>query len=315
VKGIADEQRAGEAGAYAALLGLATRDSALLRAQRIAVLQRLAGNRAVAALVGRAATRRASTASGRWTDPTTGTPITRSRRRGHDVQRRKEPGEGSEEGGVLLDEGPAPLTPKERLSGAHWKKIADDRWGGATPSISELEASFAADLQAFLDMLKANHIDYKLQSGYRPPQRSYLFHYCVLVAKGKIAPRAVPPMDGVDIIWDHGNVAASRKGAADLAAAFGLVGVAAHPSNHNSGKAVDMAFDFSANPTNTITYVRKGKTITRKLKIGDEAIVGRSSRGRSISNIGSRALSKAGADFGVHRALDNDIVHWSRSGR
>jgi len=231
------------------------------------------------------------------------------------VQRRTEPGWGSEVGGVYTgSEGPS-LTDQERLSGAHWKQIADDRWGGATPDIAELESSFGADLTAFLDVLAANNITYQLESGYRPPQRSYLFHYCVKVAKGKITPSKVPAMDGVDIVWDHGNLGASKAGAQAVADAFGLVGVAAHPSNHNAGTAVDMKLDFSGNSSNKITYSVGGKSITRTIKTSDEARVGVSARGKSISGIASRELSKAGADFGVKRAVDSDIVHWSRSGR
>ena len=37
-------------------------------------------------------------------------------------------------------------------------------------------------------------------------------------------------MAGVDIIWDHGNDAASRQAAEELADTFGLVGVAALPA-------------------------------------------------------------------------------------
>jgi hypothetical protein len=206
------------------------------------------------------------------------------------------------------------LTAAQRLSGAHWKKIADDNWGGATPNIAELESSFGSDLTKFLDMLAANNITYSLASGYRPPERSYLFHYCVKVAKGKIAPKDVPAMAGVDIVWDHGNAAASKAGAQALADAFGLVGVAAHPSNHNAGTAVDMKLDFSGNKSNKLTYNIGGKTITRTIKTSDEARVGVSAKGKSISGIGSRELSKAGADFGVKRAVDSDIVHWSRTG-
>ena len=273
------------------LVSLAVIDPALIPGDGIDALQRTVGNQAVVELLdGRAG-----------------------------VQRRKEPGPGSSEGGVYSDgpaepAAPAALTAAQRLSGAHWKKIADDNWGGATPDIAELESSFGADLTKFLDMLAANNITYSLESGYRPPQRSYLFHWCVKVAKGKVAPKDVPAMDGVDIVWDHGNAAASRAGAQALADAFGLVGVAAHPSNHNAGTAVDMKLDFSGNPGNKLTYTIGGKTITRTIKTSDEARVGVSAKGKSISNIGGRELSKAGADFGVKRAVDSDIVHWSRTG-
>ncbi|HEV8545577.1 MAG TPA: hypothetical protein VGQ64_04755 [Candidatus Limnocylindrales bacterium] len=231
------------------------------------------------------------------------------------IQRRKEPGEGSSEGGVYPAEGPAALTDEERLSGPHWKAIADARWGGATPNIAELESGFGTDLQRFIDMLAANKIVVKLQSGLRPPQRAYLFHYCVKIWKGKIAPKDVPAMDGVDIIWDHGNDAASRKAAEELADKFELVGVAALKSNHSAGTAIDMTMDFSGNTTNTLEYELDGKTVKRTIKVDDEALTGQKNRGKSISGIGKRELSKGGADFGVKRAVDNDIVHWSRSGR
>ena len=284
---------------------MAAHDPALLPGDGVDVLQRTAGNQAVVELLdGRAGIQRQ--------------PRTEPRRdtQRPDVQRRKEPGWGSSEGGVYVgfEPEPAALTAEQRLSGAHWKQIADDRWGGATPNIAELESSFGSDLTAFLDMLAANNITYSLASGYRPPQRSYLFHWCVKVAKGTIAPSKVPAMDRVDIVWDHGSAAASRAGAQALADEFGLVGVAAHPSNHNSGTAVDMKLDFSANSTNKLTYTVGGKTVTRTIKTSDEARVGVSAKGKSISGIGSRELSKAGADFGVKRAVDSDIVHWSRTG-
>jgi hypothetical protein len=231
------------------------------------------------------------------------------------IQRRKEPGEGSEEGGVYPEEGPAPLTREERLSGAHWNKIATDRWGGATPNIAELESGFGSDLQKFMDMLRANNIKPKLTSAFRPKQRSYLFHWCLEVANGRMAPKDVPTMEGVEINWDHGNEAKSRQAAQALAVSFGLVGVAALTSNHNSGLAADMVMDFKGNTTNTITYKIGSRTVTRTIKVDDEAIDGEKNAKKVISNIGAREFSKAGADFGVKRAIDNDIVHWSRSGR
>jgi hypothetical protein len=237
------------------------------------------------------------------------------------VQRWVEPSEGGT-GGVYRGgigsgqaQAPAALTQAERLSGPHWKAIADERWGGATPNISDLEAGFAGDLQGFLDMLAANGITYKFASGLRPPQRAYLFHWCVKVWKGTVAPKDVPAMAGVDIIWDHGNDATSRKAAEELADEFDLVGVAALHSNHETGTAMDMAFNFTGNPNNEITYQLDGKTVTRKLKVDDEAVTSRKNKGRVISNIANRELSKAGADFGVKRVIDNDIVHWSRTGR
>ena len=219
---------------------------------------------------------------------------------------------GSEEGGVYSD-APAELTAAERLSGAHWLGIANSRWANST-SLSDLDSGFSADLLTFVSVLNANGIRYVITAGYRPPERSFLFKWCLEVANGTTAPADVPAMAGVEINWDHGTSAKSRKAAREMADAFGLVGVASHPSNHNGGTAVDMKMDFSGNTTNKLVYTVGTKQVTRTIKTGDEATIGVSSKGKSISSIGSRELSKAGADFGVKRALDHDIVHWSRTG-
>ncbi len=226
------------------------------------------------------------------------------------VQRWKEPGEGSSEGGIISHPTPAPA-PDPRLSGAHWKAIADANWPNGD-QISDLEAGFGADLQSFISMLAANGIVAEMTAGLRPPQRSFLFHWCLEVASGRTAPADVPAMAGVDIVWDHGTTAKSRKAAQEMADKFGLVGVAAHPSNHNDGKAADMKMNF--NGKTTLTYKVGANQVTRTIKINDEAISGQSAKGKKITNIESRELSKAGADFGVKRAVDSDIVHWSRTG-
>ena len=138
-----------------------------------------------------------------------------------------------------------------------------------------------------------------ITAGLRPPERSFLFHWCLKVANGTTAPADVPAMAGVDIVWDHGTKAKSRQAAKEMADAFGLVGVAAHPSNHNGGTAIDMKLELSGNSNNKLTYTLGTKSVTRTIKTDGEAKVGESSKGKSISSIGSRQLSKAGADFGV----------------
>lgn len=205
---------------------------------------------------------------------------------------------------------------KKRRSGKHWKAIADEKWPGST-SVDKLSDAFRPKAQAFLAMLEANRISYDISATLRPKERSYLFHYCLEVSSGRMKAKDVPSLEGVDIHWDHGDDAKSKAGAEEMASAFGLVGIAAHPSNHNSGDAMDMKLDFSKNTKdakNELTYKVGDKDVTRTIKIDDEAKVGESATGKQIAGIGDRELSKAGADFGVKRAIDKDIVHWSLTG-
>ena len=217
----------------------------------------------------------------------------------------------------------APDAPKadeaeaKRLSGKHWKEIADKNWPGST-KVEDLSDDFKPKVQAFLKVLDANSITYDISATLRPKGRSYLFHYCLEIASGREKdPKNVPKETGVDINWDHGDAAKSKAAAQEMADAFGLVGVAAHPSNHNKGEAIDMKMDFSKNTKdkkNVLAYQLAGKEVKREIQIDDEATIGKSASGKTIANIEDRELSKAGADFGLKRQIDSDIVHWSLTG-
>jgi hypothetical protein len=220
----------------------------------------------------------------------------------------------------------APDAPKaddaeaKRLSGKHWQKIADEKWSDPL-SKDKLSDDFKPKVTAFLKMLTDNGIKHEVTASLRPPQRSYLFHYCLEIASGREKdPKNVPKETGVDINWDHGDLAKSKAAAEELATAFGLsaTGVAAHPSNHNKGDAIDLKFDFSKNTKdgkNALAYMLDGKDVKREIQIDDEATIGKKASDKTIANIEDRELSKAGADFGLMRQIDNDIVHWSLTGR
>jgi hypothetical protein len=218
--------------------------------------------------------------------------------------------------------GTAPVTPPApdpaKLSGAQWKATADSKWADSS-SLSDLDSGFKASMDKFLEMPGANNITTGEYTTKRPAERAYLLHYSVEVKNGTTAPKDVPKKDGVDIIWDHGDDAKSKKAAGEMVDAFGIVGPAALVSNHIAGNAIDMKFDFTKmvkdkDGNYTITYKKDGKDVSRTLKIDDEAVIGVKAKGKSISSIGDRELSKAGEDFGVKRHIDNDIVHWSTTG-
>jgi hypothetical protein len=213
---------------------------------------------------------------------------------------------------------PAPTVDPAKLSGAQWKATADAKWADSD-SLDTLNAPFKASMDKFLEMLTANNITTGEYTTKRPEERAYLLHFAVDVKNGATAPKDVPKKDGVDIIWDHGDDAKSKKAAEEMADAFKIVGPAALISNHIAGNAIDMKFDFTKmvkdkDANYTITYKKDGKDVSRPLKIDDEAVLGVAAKGRTISSIADRELSKAGEDFGVKRHIDTDIVHWSTTG-
>jgi hypothetical protein len=211
-----------------------------------------------------------------------------------------------------------PAVDATKLSGAHWKATADAKWADSD-SLDTLNAPFKASMDKFLEMLTANNITTGEYTTKRPEERAYLLHFSVEVKNGTTAPKDVPKKDGVDIVWDHTDDAKSKKAAGEMVDAFKIVGPAALVSNHIAGNAIDMKFDFTKmvkdkDGNYTITYKKDGKDVTRTLKIDDEAVLGVAAKGKSISSIEDRELSKAGEDFGVKRHIDNDIVHWSTTG-
>lgn len=207
----------------------------------------------------------------------------------------------------------------QRLSGKHWQSTASLKWPESS-LIEDLSDEFRPSGQSFIAMLKENSIEVEVSSTLRPAERAYLYHYCLEVAAGRVPPDKVEKLATVDIDWDHGDIEKSKTAAKEMADAFGLVGVAAYPSNHSGGNALDMKMNFSGNAKdgkNTIVYkvAQSDKdTVARELKVDDEAIIGVSARGKKIADIANRDLSKAGKDFGAIRAIAKDIVHWSLDG-
>ncbi len=206
----------------------------------------------------------------------------------------------------------------KRLSGKHWVEKADKDWP-TSDQVDTLSEEFKPKVQAFLAVLDTNKVTYDISATRRPLQRSYLFKSCLDVAAGRVKPSEVPKETGVDINWDHGDDTKSKAAAQEMAKGFGLVGRAAHPTLHNTGDAIDMKMGFGKvakkDDKPIIKYKLGDKEVTRDLEIDDEATIGVSAANKEITNIEGRELSKAGADFGVIRMIDDDIVHWSKNGR
>jgi hypothetical protein len=185
-------------------------------------------------------------------------------------------------------------------SGKYWVRWADKN-AKNSDSVDDLTDPFKTNVKAFIDALKAAGATVKVKATRRDAKRAYLFHWSWLIALGKKKPSAATSMGGVDIEWDHGDLARSKAGAREMVDGFGL---AVPPkstvapsltSNHIAGKAIDM----------DITW--KG-TLKVKNKDGTVAHV------PFMSDVNhNKKLHAVGATYAVKK-LKTDVPHWSSDG-
>ncbi len=180
---------------------------------------------------------------------------------------------------------------EEELSGSFWvSRFPTSR------AIKDLARPFATKVEEFVAAMKAGGAEVRISATYRPRERAYLMHWAWQIAKGKVAPGAVPPMPGVAIKWTHASEAKSRTAARQMVAAYGMVHVAALNSRHTERAAIDMTITWSG----PLTIARKGggvTTITTQPRNG-----------------GNSQLVAIGAGYGVFK-LVTDPPHWSDDGR
>lgn len=174
-------------------------------------------------------------------------------------------------------------------SGAQWcARFPSSR------SVDDLTEPFRTSVRAFLAALAAAKLPATVTVGatLRPPQRAYLMHWAWAIAHHQVQPAHVPPMPGVDILWDHPDAVAAAQA---MVKGYGMVFAAALNSGHTTGKAVDM----------DITW------------IGSLAIQDHSGAVHTITagprDNSNRELQKVALSFGVHK-LSSDPPHWSIDG-
>jgi hypothetical protein len=163
---------------------------------------------------------------------------------------------------------------------------------------SDLANPFRTNFEAFLTAMKASGMTIKITATLRPKQRAYLMHYSWMIAKGKIAPADVPPMIGVDIIWNHNH---AKQGAQEMVDGYGINNLGVPPSltsRHIEGRAVDTVLSWNGD---IHVKQRDGTPI---------AII---SEPRNSTH---PALIAVGATYGViHlKPAFADKVHWSDDG-
>lgn len=182
------------------------------------------------------------------------------------------------------------------LSGSAWWRANQGRFPNST-SIDDLEPGFRSNVERFIDSLREAGASVVVSTTRRNATRAALMHYSWTVAYGETAPADVPPIAGVDIQWDHGDLDASRAAAMEMVKLFDMAYVAALRSNHIAGKAIDMTISWNGelvlrNPAPLLTRIASRPW---------------SGQNRELQDV-------AATTFDV-RKLRTDPPHWSYNGR
>ncbi len=199
---------------------------------------------------------------------------------------------------TLSGAGTAGATPGSntgRLSGAAWWRANQARFPNSS-DLSTLDVGFRQKVDKFLAAMKAAGLSIQVRSTRRSKVRCYLMHYSWQVAKGLTSPDEVPAEPGCDIVWDHGNEEASRKGADEMLDLFGIVFKPSLTSRHIAGLAIDMNISWS------------GPAKMRDAA-GKEVALGAPPTGS-----GNTRLHDVGKSYGVIKNVA-DKPHWSDTGR
>lgn len=206
---------------------------------------------------------------------------------------------GTAGAGAGADAAAAAATDTKVLSGASW--VSEYPTG---TTIAELtDATFKDNVQAFHDAMIAaatpeNNLSISISATYRPVERAHLMHYCFKVHNGTTTPAAANTASnaaGININWDHGNLATSKAKAGEMKTAYDIAYAPALTSRHTEGKAIDWTITWSG----SLMIAKKGET-TKLDCTGNGAT--------------SANLRQVGASYGVHK-LVSDPPHWSTDGK
>ena len=182
------------------------------------------------------------------------------------------------------------------LSGVKWA----NRFPGSIAT-RDLSGNFRLAVEEFIYAMKQAGMKVVINSAYRPSKRSYLMHYSWRIAKNGLDPKKVPPMQGVDINWDHGTKEESVKAAREMTIAFDTHTLQTKPairSQHNFGLAIDINVSWEK---------------TTEIKDAAGNLVKINTLPRTGMN---KQLAAVGKTYGVqkYRGPGRDFPHWSNNG-
>ena len=186
-------------------------------------------------------------------------------------------------------------------SGKYWVTWANTH-AKNSQKVDDLELSFRTNVKAFIKALTDAGATVDVTTTKRSDKRAYLFHWSWKISQGKCKPADAKKMIGVDIDWDHGDLAKSKAGALEMVTGFGLavpprsINPPSLSSNHIAGKAIDMTIKW----TGTIKVKKKDNTevsVTYSPNVNANTV-----------------LHAIGDSYGVKK-LKTDAPHWSYNGR
>ena len=122
-------------------------------------------------------------------------------------------------------------------------------------------------------------------------------HRCPRTSNGTTTPAAAntaAAAAGININWDHGNLATSKAKAGEMVTGYDIAYAPALNSRHTEGKAIDWTITW----TGSLMIAKKDETT--KLDC-------------TGSGSSSGYPHKVGASYGVHK-LVSDPPHWSTDG-
>ena len=201
----------------------------------------------------------------------------------------------------------ASTTKKKNLSGKKWWTANQGKADYAnSTSIDKLDTTFKANVKAFKKAITGAGAKISISTTRRSEKRAYILHWAYKIAKGLVTADKVPAKAGVDITWDHGDNAASKKGAQEIVTAANIAYQPSLTSNHIKGKAIDW----------TITWTG---TLKIKNKDGKEVEISSEPKhgGKGRTHNGNTDFHAVGKTYGVIKANFRKIdgPHWSIDGK
>jgi hypothetical protein len=192
-----------------------------------------------------------------------------------------------------LDASVSQTAASTNLSGAAWWHANQAKFPNSE-RVEDLEPIFRAKFQEFLSALNAAGAATTISATLRSKQRVYLMRHSFLIANGSENPSAVPAEPGVNIVWNHGDLAKSKRAAQEMVNLFVIRFEPSLNSLHMKGQAIDMDIIWSG-------------TLTVRAKAGQFFHIDAPRDGDNT------ILHTVGASYGVIKLL-TDKPHWSATG-